>query len=108
MESLSQEQSTLKSFQNGFWAGTPILMGLIPFGLIYGASAKGAGLSVIETIAMSLGIFAGSAQLVFLELWENGVNLIALVLTVIAVNLRLLIYGSSLAPKLGPAKSKFQ
>ncbi|MDR1167253.1 MAG: AzlC family ABC transporter permease [Deltaproteobacteria bacterium] len=81
-------------------------MGLVPFGLIYGASAKNAGLNLGQTALMSLGIFAGSSQLVFLDLWRNGVNVMALVLTVTAVNLRLLIYGSSLAPHLGPASSK--
>ncbi|MDR2611617.1 MAG: AzlC family ABC transporter permease [Deltaproteobacteria bacterium] len=80
-------------------------MGLVPFGLIFGAAAKDAGLSWPQTQAMSLGIFAGSAQLVFLNLWNEGVNALALALTVCAVNLRLVIYGSSLAPHLGPPGS---
>jgi predicted branched-subunit amino acid permease len=89
----------------GFAAGAPILMGLLPFGLIFGAAAKNAGLSCLQAQAMSLGIFAGSAQLVFLNLWNEGVNALALVLTVWAVNLRLVIYGASLAPGLGPPGS---
>jgi predicted branched-subunit amino acid permease len=96
------EESSTKgggeSFLAGLRAGSPILMGLLPFGLIYGAAAKGAGLSLIQTVLMSLTIFAGSAQLVFVNLWHDGVNLVALAATVILVNLRLLIYGSSIGP----------
>jgi predicted branched-subunit amino acid permease len=81
-------------------------MGLIPFGLIFGATAKSAGLSYVQAQAMSLGIFAGAAQLVFLNLWNEGVNLLALALTVCAVNLRLVIYSSSLAPFFGPPETR--
>jgi predicted branched-subunit amino acid permease len=90
----------------GFRAGAPILMGLIPFGLIFGAAGRDAGLSWIQTQAMSLGIFAGSAQLVFLNIFHEGVNLAALVMTVCAVNLRLVIYSSSLAPFFGPPETR--
>jgi len=89
------------ALKNGFIAGTPLLLGLIPFALIYGASAKNANLSFFQTFSMSICIFAGSAQLVFVELWKEGVYLIPLGLTGLVLNLRLLIYGASLAPRLG-------
>jgi predicted branched-subunit amino acid permease len=96
----------LSDYLAGFRAGAPILMGLLPFGLIFGAAAREAGLSWPQAQAMSLGIFAGSAQLVFLNLWHDGVNLASLVLTVCAVNLRLVIYSSSLAPFVGPPETR--
>ncbi|MDR2350809.1 MAG: AzlC family ABC transporter permease [Deltaproteobacteria bacterium] len=95
----------LASYRLGFLKGSPILLGLAPFAIVYGAAANDAGLSLARTSSMSLAIFAGSAQLVFLNLWENGVGFLALVLAVAAVNLRLLIYGSSISPFLGPAPS---
>jgi predicted branched-subunit amino acid permease len=70
-------------------------MGLIPFALIYGEAARDMWLTLIETVSMSLTIFLGSAQLVFLRLRDAGVSVFVLALTVSAVNLRLLIYGSS-------------
>jgi predicted branched-subunit amino acid permease len=69
--------------------------------MIYGAAAKGAGLGLFEAMLMSLTVFAGSSQLVFTGLWRDGVNIGALAFTVVLVNLRLLIYGSSLLPFLG-------
>ncbi|MDR2339283.1 MAG: AzlC family ABC transporter permease [Deltaproteobacteria bacterium] len=89
------------SFAAGLAKGSPILIGILPFGLIYGAAAKAAGLSLPDTVLMSLTVFAGSSQLVFVGLWQEGVNAFALTFTVVVVNLRLLIYGSSLAPFLG-------
>ncbi|MDR2461282.1 MAG: AzlC family ABC transporter permease [Deltaproteobacteria bacterium] len=96
-----------ESFLAGFLAGCPILVGLLPFGLIYGASARAVGLSFFETVSMSLTIFAGSAQLIFLNLWEDGVNIFALALTIVTVNLRLLIYGSSLVTHLDKPQNLF-
>jgi predicted branched-subunit amino acid permease len=89
------------ALQSGFIAGTPLLLGLIPFALIYGAAARNAGLTFFQTFSMIICIYAGSAQLVFVELWKEGVYLIPLVLTGLILNLRLLIYGASLAPHLG-------
>jgi predicted branched-subunit amino acid permease len=86
------------SFVAGLARGSPILMGLLPFGLIYGAAARDAGLSFSQTALMSVLVFAGSAQLVFVNLWNEGVNSLALALTVVLVNLRLLVYGSSIGP----------
>lgn len=93
------------SLKAGFAAGSPLLVGIIPFALIYGAAAREAGLSLFETVSMSLGVFAGSAQLVFVNLWAAKVAVPVLALTCLAVNLRLLIYGASLSLKLSPPKS---
>jgi predicted branched-subunit amino acid permease len=46
----------------------PILMGVIPFGLIYGVSARGAGIVAPAAQAMSFIVFAGSAQFVTAQL----------------------------------------
>jgi predicted branched-subunit amino acid permease len=92
------------SLAAGFVAGSPLLLGIVPFALIYGAAARAAGLGLAQTLAMSLGVFAGSAQLVFVDLWAQKVAVPVLALTCLALNLRLLIYGASLSRHLGPAR----
>jgi 4-azaleucine resistance transporter AzlC len=82
-----------------------LLLGIIPFGIIYGATARSAGLSIIQSISMSLMIFAGSAQLFFVNLWASQVAIPILILTCLALNLRLLIYGASIGLRLGPPGS---
>jgi 4-azaleucine resistance transporter AzlC len=87
-----------------FWAGVraelPILLGVFPFGLIYGALALNAGLSPGAAQAMSSVIFAGSAQFIAAGLFGNGVPGLVIVLTVAVVNLRHALYSASVAPYL--------
>ena len=96
------------SFRAGFAAGSPLLLGIVPFALIYGAAAREAGLSLAQTVSMSLLVFAGSAQLVFVNLWAAKVAVAVLILTCVAVNIRLLIYGASLSLKLDPPKGPLE
>lgn len=90
------------SFSLGLAAGSPIMAGVAPFGLIYGAAARGLDLSLGQTMGMSLSIFAGSSQLVFLDLWGQGASVLALILTGLVINLRMAMYSASIAPHLGP------
>ena len=90
-----------ESFFLGVKSGAPLIAGVIPFGLIYGTAARGLGLSLTETIGMSLSIFAGSSQLVFLELWGQSASMLVLILTGLIINLRMGMYSASIAPKLG-------
>lgn len=52
-------------FVAGIHAAWPILPGVIPLGIIYGATAQGAGLSAVLAAAMSVIVFSGSAQFVW-------------------------------------------
>ena len=46
----------------------PFMVGAAPFGVIFGALAISQGLSVFETMALSLFVFSGSAQFVAIAL----------------------------------------
>lgn len=87
-----------------FWLGVraelPILLGVIPFGVIYGVSALAAGLSPVQAQAMSAIVFAGSAQFVLTQLIAGGATPVVMILTVLVVNLRHLLYSASVAPHL--------
>lgn len=92
----------MKSARQSFWAGilaeAPLLLGVIPFGLIYGALADSAGISRAASQMMSSIIFAGSAQLIAVQLAHDSVPGLIIVLTVGIVNLRHLLYSASVAP----------
>lgn len=90
------------SLTAGFMAGSPILLGLVPFGLIYGLTAAETGLTLPQVCGMSLLVFAGSAQLVFVKLWSAKTAWLAAAITCLVVNLRLMMYSASLKPYLGP------
>lgn len=85
-------------FLAGVRAELPILLGVIPFGLIFGAVAVSAGLPASLAQAMSSVIFAGSAQFIAAELIGVGTPALVLLTTTFIVNLRHLLYSASLAP----------
>ena len=78
----------------------PILLGVTPFGMIYGVLAIGAGLPASAAMAMSSIVFAGSAQFVGAQLIRSGTPGMVIVLTTFIVNLRHMLYSASIAPHL--------
>ena len=85
-----------------FWAGVraefPLLVGVFPFGLIYGALALSAGLSEAAAQAMSSVVFAGSAQFIAAQLVRDSAPGLVIVITMAVVNLRHMLYSASVAP----------
>lgn len=90
--------SKRSEFLNGIKGILPILLGVLPFGLIYGVSARGAGLPIIAAQAMSFIVFAGSAQFVTVQLLSAGVPSAIIMLTACLLNLRHALYSASVAP----------
>lgn len=76
----------------------PLVVGAIPFGLIFGTLAPSSGLSLTGAIAMSALVFAGSAQFIALGLLAAGTSWAVIVLTTSVVNLRHLLYSVTLVP----------
>jgi 4-azaleucine resistance transporter AzlC len=85
-------------FFAGVRAELPILVGTVPFGLIYGVSALGAGVPRAATQAMSFIVFAGSAQFVAAQFLGASVPGLVIVLTAFVINLRHALYSASVAP----------
>jgi 4-azaleucine resistance transporter AzlC len=87
-------------FAAGVKAELPILLGVLPFGLIYGALALQAGIPPAPALAMSSIVFAGSAQFVATQMIAGGAPAGLLLATTFVVNIRHLLYSASLAPYL--------
>ena len=78
----------------------PLLVGVIPFGLIYGVLAVRVGLPASMAQGMSAIVFAGSAQFITTQLLREQAPLLVIVLTAAIVNLRHVLYSASMAPYL--------
>jgi 4-azaleucine resistance transporter AzlC len=78
----------------------PLLLGVVPFGAIYGVAALDAGLGRLTAQAMSSVVFAGSAQLVAAQLVRASAPALVVVATIFVVNLRHVLYSASVAPYL--------
>ncbi|WP_254537424.1 AzlC family ABC transporter permease [Halomarina litorea] len=85
------------SFLAGVRAVAPIMLGIVPFGLVAGAAVVAAGLPPRIALGMSVVIFAGASQLAAVELIEAGAPGLVVVATVLVINLRMMMYSASLA-----------
>ncbi len=94
----------MRTVHSEFWLGAkaelPLLVGVLPFGMIFGVLALGAGIPPAATQAMSAVIFAGSAQFVVAQLVGLGAPWLVIMLTGVVVNLRHALYSASVAPYL--------
>ena len=89
-----------EAFGRGFRALMPLWLGVIPFGLAYAVTARSAGLSLLETQALSMLVFAGSAQLSAVGLFAAGAAGIEIVLATLLLNVRHVLYGLSIGREL--------
>ncbi len=86
----------------------PLIVGAIPFGIIFGTLAQGSGLSFGATVGMSAFVFAGSSQFIALGLLAAGSTLPLIVLTTVVVNLRHMLYAASLLPYVKDASQRWK
>jgi 4-azaleucine resistance transporter AzlC len=74
----------------------PLILAAMPFGILYGALAQASGLSLLPAMAMSLFVFAGSAQFVAVNLLLTAAPVLVIVIATFFVNLRHLMYSANL------------
>ena len=96
--------SSIKSaYWRGFRDATPFVFVVAPFSLLFGVVATEAGLSVFETLSMSIVVIAGAAQFTALQLMNENAPTIVVLASSLAVTLRMAMYSASLTPFLGAA-----
>ena len=92
------------SSPNRFFDGSkeifPLLIGTAPFGVIFGAICVQNGLSFFSAQSMSLFVFAGSSQLIALNLFSNNSFLLTILIATFFINIRHLLYGLSVGRKI--------
>ncbi|HOU13687.1 MAG TPA: AzlC family ABC transporter permease [Anaerolineae bacterium] len=98
MASLETTSALRWAWLRGVTRATPIVMGYVPIGFAYGVLAQQAGLSILNTVLMSLLVYAGSAQLIAVGLFATGAPALSLILTTFVVNLRHLLMSAALSP----------
>jgi predicted branched-subunit amino acid permease len=86
------------SWRAGLKEGAPTLFGIAAWGLVVGIAMVKTGLSVPQALAMTLLVFAGSAQLASLPLISAHAPIWVIFATALVVNLRFVIFSALLAP----------
>jgi predicted branched-subunit amino acid permease len=96
---------SLSGLKLGAMLMLPALPGMIAFGIAVGATAARKGFTLIDSILMNVLIYGGASQMVAMEVWPQRItlaSLAALALLAGTVNARMLLFGASLRPWLGP------
>ena len=75
-----------------------IVISALGFGFVYGLSARNAGFSPIEAMAMSTIVFAGAAQFAAVGYVAGGLAWPGVVLLTALINARHLLYSAALSP----------
>ncbi len=86
------------AFADGVRAFAPLIIAVIPFGLVFGIVAAGSDVGPWLGGATSVIIFAGAAQLATLQLMDAGAAAAVVIATALTINARHLMYSAALAP----------
>src|SRR5918997_1679415 len=79
----------------------PIMVATVPFGMIFGALAAAKGLSLAENLMLSGLVYAGASQFVALQFWAHPLPFWTILLSVLAVNLRHVLYSAAIGRRIG-------
>lgn len=96
----SLQMNTFVQFRKGLAQGLPIFLGYIPAAVAFGVLGAATGLSVYETSAMSVCVFAGASQFMALNLIQNGVNVPEIIFATFVLNLRHLLMSTVLTQRI--------
>jgi 4-azaleucine resistance transporter AzlC len=90
----------LSEFLSGMRRSVPVLIAVLPFGLLFGALAVDNGFSVAEAVLMSATVYGGASQMVGIELFGQKIAPWLVVLSIFAVNFRHVLYSAALGRRI--------
>lgn len=98
-----------ETFLLGVVKALPFLIVMIPFAILFGVVATEAGMDVAQVMGFSVLVLAGASQFTAVQLLSDNASVIIVILSCLAVNLRMAMYSASLVPWLrgatGPQKA---
>ena len=97
-------KSRSEIFFKGIIDVSPLMIPVVPFGLIFGVLSIDIGFSPLETVGMSVIIFGGASQIILLQLFSGGASSLVIISSVGAVNSRHLLYGAVVSEHLSDLK----
>jgi len=80
----------------GARGAAPVLLGIVPFGVITGVAMVASGIPPLEAMAMSVIVFAGASMMACAQLLSQGTPALLIVLATLFINLRFMMYSASL------------
>lgn len=84
-----------REFMDGVRAGLPVIVAILPFGLLFGALAVDNGFTIFEAMLMSATVYGGASQMVGIELFGQKIAPWLIVFSIFAVNFRHVLYSAA-------------
>lgn len=97
-----------RAYFQGLRDCSPFVVIVIPFSALFGMVATDAGLNILQVVAMSAIVIAGSAQFTALSLLQEGAPVFVVLLASLAVNMRMAMYSAALVPHIGGASLRLR
>jgi len=94
----------LQTLAKGIIDVSPLMIPVLPFGIIYGVIGMDLGIGPYMTLGLSIIIFGGASQIVLLQLFSGGSSSLVILSSVGAVNARHVLYGAVLSEHLSGLK----
>jgi predicted branched-subunit amino acid permease len=92
-----------RPFIQGAIDSLPFFIVIVPFGALFGVIATEAGMNLAQVMGFTVLVIAGASQLTALQLLTDHAPTLVVIVTALAVNLRMAMYSASLAPHLRTA-----
>ncbi|WP_265500163.1 AzlC family ABC transporter permease [Paracoccus beibuensis] len=96
-------RSPQAAFRHGILQSVPFMVVIVPFALLFGVVATEAGLDIAQVMGFSVLVLAGASQFTAVQLLSDNAPTIIVILSALAVNLRMAMYSASLLPWLRQA-----
>ena len=71
---MSAHKNRKKEYFDGVKAALPVILGFVPVGIAYAVMVHDAGFSALETVLMSLLVFAGASQMMAVGMYAQGAD----------------------------------
>ena len=90
--------TTFAEFRRGIIEAVPILIGVMPFGLILGTRAAQQGMGWLEVVLMMGLNFAGGSEFAAVSLWRSPLPVLLIIGTTFLINSRHILMGVAFIP----------
>ncbi|SIQ16758.1 Predicted branched-chain amino acid permease (azaleucine resistance) [Paracoccus thiocyanatus] len=105
-QSRALRRSPRQCARHGFVQALPFILVLLPFGMLFGVVSSDAGLDLGQILGFTVLVLAGASQFTAVQLMTDHAPALVVIISAIAVNLRMAMYSASLVPWLGGARPR--
>lgn len=95
-----------QAFRFGMIQSLPFLIVIVPFAMLFGVVALEAGIDIAQILGFSVLVLAGASQFTAVQLLSDHAPTWVVILSGLAVNLRMAMYSASLVPWLKGASGR--